>query len=337
LQRKETTLDLTLLETLTQTFGPSGYEDAIRRKIAAAITDLADETRVDALGSLIAFRKGTQDNAQKIMIAAHMDEIGLMVTHVDNEGFLRFTSIGGVRAMANLGGRAQFSDGTVASIYVERQERAELPQLHHLYLDIGATSRKTCPIGVGETAVFVGPLIHQGHRLISKAMDDRIGCYILIEVLRRLESSPNDLYFAFTTQEEITLSGARTSAFRINPDIAISVDVTATGDTPKALPMDVQLDKGPAIKVKDGGMVAHPRVKAAMIEAAERADLPYQLEILTGGTTDAAAMQLVQSGVPSGCLSVPCRYVHTTSEMVSETDVEQGIELLVELLAHTAF
>jgi endoglucanase len=325
-------LDLTLLETLTQTFGPSGYEDAIRDKINAAVADLADETRVDALGSLIAFRKGTHDGARKIMIAAHMDEIGLMVTHIDKEGFLRFTSIGGVRAIANLGGRAQFANGMIAPIYIERQERAELPQLQHLYLDIGATSRETCPIGIGETAVFVGPLVHQGHRLVSKAMDDRIGCYILIEVLRRLKSSPNDIYVAFTTQEEITLSGARTSAFRINPDIAISVDVTATGDTPKALPMEVALGKGPAIKVKDGGMIAHPHVKEAMIEAAERAGLPYQLEILTGGTTDAAAMQLVQSGVPSGCLSVPCRYVHTTSEMISETDVEQGIELLVELL-----
>lgn len=325
-------MDLALLETLTQTFGPSGYEEAIRSAIGHVIADLADETRVDALGSLIAFRKGTSDSTQKIMIAAHMDEIGLMVTHVEEKGFLRFTSIGGVRALANLGGRARFADGTTAPIYVERLEHAETPEIRHLYLDVGATSRETCPTGVGETAVFVGPLVHQGSRLISKALDDRIGCYILVEVLRRLTSSPNDLYFAFTTQEEITLSGARTSAFRINPDIAISVDVTATGDTPKSLPMEVSLGKGPAIKVKDGGMIAHPRVRDMMVAAAERAGLPYQLEILTGGTTDAAAMQLVQSGVPSGCLSVPCRYVHTTSEMVDVTDVEQGIDLLLELL-----
>ncbi len=326
-------MDLKLLETLTQTFGPSGYEDAIRDTIAESIADLADDIRVDALGSLIAYRKGTDAAAKKIMIAAHMDEIGLMVTHIEEKGFLRFTSIGGVRATANLGGRARFADGTTAPIYIERQERAETPQIRHLYLDVGATSRETCPISVGQTAVFVGPFVHQGNRLISKAMDDRVGCYILIEVLRRLKSSPADIYFAFTTQEEITLSGARTSAFRINPDIAISVDVTATGDTPKALPMEVALGKGPAIKVKDGGMIAHPRVKDMMTEAGKRAGVPYQMEILLGGTTDAAAMQLVRSGIPSGCLSVPCRYVHTTSEMIDATDVENGIQLLLTLLS----
>lgn len=326
-------MDLKLLKSLTQTFGPSGYEDAIRASIADAIADYVDEMRVDALGSLVATRTGKRSDGPTIMLAAHMDEIGLMVTHVEEKGFLRFTSIGGVRAIANLGGRAQFSDGTIAPIYIERQEHSETPKIHHLYLDIGATSREDSPVKVGDTAVFVGPLVAQGKRLISKAMDDRIGCYILIQTLKRLADTPADVVFAFTTQEEITLSGARTSAYRVNPDMAISIDVTATGDTPKALPMDVSLGKGPAIKVKDGGMIAHPKVREMMVEAATRADIPYQMEILLGGTTDAAAMQLVQAGVPSGCLSVPCRYVHTTSEMVDADDVEHGIELLLALLS----
>jgi endoglucanase len=175
-------------------------------------------------------------------------------------------------------------------------------------------------------------MVAQGTRLVSKAMDDRIGCYVLIETLRRLEQCAFDAYFVFTTQEEITLSGARTSAYRIAPDIAISVDVTATGDTPKALPMAVSLGEGPAIKVKDSGMIAHPAVREMLIGAAKRARVPYQMEILQRGSTDAAAMQLVRSGVPSGCLSIPCRYVHTTSETVDSRDVEHAVEILLAML-----
>jgi endoglucanase len=325
-------VNLELLEKLTQTFGPSGYESAIRAVIREEIAELADEIRVDPLGSLVAYRKG-DGSGKTILLAAHIDEIGLMVTHVEEKGYLRFTSIGGVRAMNCLGGRTRFADGTTGAIYVERRENASsVPGLQHLYIDIGATSREDSHVKVGDPGVFVGPLVKQGSRLMSKAMDDRIGCYILIEVLRELKDSPHDVYFLFSTQEEVGLHGARTSAFKTDPDIAISVDVTTTGDTPKALPMEVTLGKGPAVKVKDGGMIAHPMVRDMLVEAAEKAGVPYQMEILLGGTTDAAAMQLVRSGVPSGCLSIPCRFVHSTSEMVDESDVEQAIQVFITTL-----
>lgn len=331
-------MDLTRLETLTQTFGPSGYEDTIRDRINEMVASLVDggsidEVRTDPLGSLVGYRKGT-GGGKKLMLAAHMDEIGLMVTHVEEEGFVRFTSIGGLRPMNCVGARAQFANGITGPITVERRDDyGTTPSLRHLYLDVGADSRESSPVRVGDTAVFVGPLVHQGSRVISKAMDDRIGCYVLLEVMRRLEKPTYDVFFAFTTQEEITLSGARTSAYRIDPDLAISVDVTSTGDTPKALPMDVALGKGPAIKVKDGGMIAHPQVRDLLVDAAERAGAPYQMEILLGGTTDAAAMQLVRAGVPSGCLSIPCRYVHSTAEMVDENDVENAVEVFLSLLS----
>ncbi len=321
-------MDLELLEQLTQTFGPSGYEDEIRTVIRSRVEPLADEVRVDPLGSLVAYRRGN-GHRRKLVLAAHMDEIGVMVTHVEEKGYLRFTAIGGVRSLNRVGGRVTFADGTVGVVYVERRDETDIPKLSHLYIDVGATGREDVPFGVGTPGVFVGPLVRQGRRLISKAMDDRIGCYVLIELLRRLEASPYDLYFLFSTQEEITLSGARTSTFRIEPEIAISVDVTMTGDTPKALPMAVSLGKGPAVKVKDSGMIAHPQVRDMLIEAAERAGVPYQLEVLVGGTTDAAAMQLVRSGVPSGCVSIPCRYVHSASEMVDVEDVEQAVQLLL--------
>lgn len=326
-------MNIELLSSLTQTFGPSGYEDRIRDVIREAIKDFSDEIRVDPLGSLVAFKKGTGDG-QRIMLAAHMDEIGFMVTHVEKEGFLRFTNIWGLRTGNMISGRATFADGTVGVINVERRDDYNtMPSLQHMYIDVGADSKEDCPIKVGDTGVFFGPLVAQGKRLISKAMDDRVGCYVLIEVLRQLKNSPHDIYVVFSTQEEITLSGARTSAYRIDPDIAISVDVTLTGDLPKALPMDVKLSQGPAIKVKDGGMIAHPKVRDMLIQAAEEAGLPYQMEILIGGTTDAAVMQLVRAGVPSGCVSIPSRYVHSTAEMVDINDIEQSIQLFLSLLA----
>ncbi len=329
-------MDFTLLDTLTQTFGPSGYEEEIRAAIESIIEPMADEVRTDRLGSLIGVRAGTGADGQrkKLLLAAHMDEIGLMVTHIEKNGFVRFTAIGGVRPVNCIGGRARFANGVGGTISVEyREDSSKLPEIAHLYMDVGATGREDCPVTVGSTAVFVGPLIQQGTRLISKTLDDRIGCYVLIEVMRRLQHSKYDVFFAFTTQEEITLSGARTAAYRIDPDLAISVDVTTTGDVPKALPMEVSLGKGPAIKVKDSGMIAHPLIRDLLTQAAEQADVPYQLEILLGGSTDAAAMQLVRSGIPSGCLSVPCRYVHTPAEMVDANDVENAIELLLTLLS----
>lgn len=325
-------MNLDLLERLTQTFGPSGYEDAIRDIIRAEVAPLVDELRVDPLGSLVAYRKGT-GGGQKIALAAHMDEIGVMATYVEEQGYVRFTSIGGLRPLNCAGSRVRFANGVVGVVSMERRDDVNsMPALQHLYIDVGATSREDCPVAVGDPGQFIGPLVCQGNRLVSKTMDDRVGCYVLIEVLRQLKETPHEVYAIFSTQEEIGLAGARTSAFRVDPDMAISIDVTGTGDTPKAHPMAVELGKGPAIKVKDGGMVAHPLVRDKLVAAAQEAGLPYQMEILLGGTTDAAAMQLVRAGVPSGCVSIPCRFIHSPSEMVDATDVENAITLLVTAL-----
>ncbi len=325
-------MNLELLTTLIDAFGPPGYEDQIREIIRAEVEPLADEVWVDPLGSLVAYRQGDGSGA-KIVLAAHMDEIGVMVTHVDEHGFLRFARMGGVFPRNCVGHRVRFANGTLGVIYVERRDdNSKMPKLSDLYIDVGATSPHEAPVGVGDPAVFVRSLDTQGDRLVSKVLDDRIGCYVLIETLRQLDASPHDLYFVFSVQEEVTLSGARTSAYNIDPDMALAVDVTSTGDTPKALPMDVALGKGPAIKVQDAGMIAHPKVRAMLVEAAQRAEIPYQLEVLQHGSTDAAAMQLTRAGVPSGCVSIPCRYVHSPSEMVDRNDVAQAITLLLTAL-----
>ena len=183
-----------------------------------------------------------------------------------------------------------------------------------------------------DVAIFHQGLESIGERLIAKSLDDRIGCAILIETLRRLKQTPHEIYFVFSVQEEITSVGARTAAYSIDPDIAIAVDVTGTGDTPRAQPMAVEMGKGPAIKVRDAGMIADPRVKNWMVQRAEAAKIPYQLEIFRLGTTDVQVVQTVREGVPSGGVLVPARYVHSQAEMIDLGDVEQTVKLLVELL-----
>ncbi len=323
-----------LIQELVKTYGPSGVEDQIRAVIRDLVAPLADEVQVDAMGSLIVHKAGN-GHGQRIALMAHMDEIGVMVTYIDEKGFLRFTSIGGVNPLTCIGNRVAFANGVVGVIGIEqkRNDPRDVPTLKELFIDVGATGREDCPVGVGDAGVFSRPFVSQGTRRISKAMDDRIGCAVLIETLRRLEQTPHDLYFVFSVQEEVGLRGARTSAFGINPDLAIAVDVTGTGDTPESYPMAVELGQGPAVKVQDRGMIASPIVRDRLIQSAQKAGVPYQLEVLERGTTDAAAIQLVRAGVPAGCLSIPTRYVHSPSEMVDIRDVENSVTLLLTLLS----
>jgi endoglucanase len=188
---------------------------------------------------------------------------------------------------------------------------------------------------VGDLAVFDRPFCDLGNRLIAKAMDDRVGVAVQIEIMRQLKTSPHEIFFVFSTQEEVGLRGATTSAYGVDPEIGISIDVTLTGDTPKSIKMAVGLGKGPAIKIRDGGMLADPRLVQQFIQVAENTKIPYQLEVLEAGTTDAKAIQLTRAGVPSGCISIPCRYVHSPSEMVDINDVENAVQLILSFLSST--
>ena len=322
-----------LIQKLTETFSPSGHESAIREVIRKEIEPFGDEIHVDPLGNLIA-RKGSKGkNSKRIMLAAHMDEIGLMATHIDGNGFIRFTGIGGVRPPALTGSRVRFMDGTPGVIGSDRiTDPVKAPALEQCFIDVGASGRQACPVKVGDVCAFERPFLDLGKRLVAKSMDDRIGCAILIEVLRSMKTSPHELFFVFTTQEEVGTRGATASAFGIDPDIGLAVDVTATGDTPKGIKMEVALGNGPAIKVKDGGMLADPRIVEWMVKAADKAKIPCQREVLEAGTTDARAIQLARAGVPAGCLSVPTRYVHSPSEMVDYDDVQNSVKLLIALL-----
>jgi putative aminopeptidase FrvX len=321
-----------LIQKIISTPGPSGYEKQIREVIRSEVEPYADEIRVDALGNLIV-RKGSGD--KKFMLAAHMDEIGIIATHVDENGFVRFTNIGGVYPLYCPGGRVRFLDGTIGVIGTEEvKDINQVPPLTKMFIDVGANSRKDCPVRVGDVAAFERPFTDLGNRLVSKAMDDRISVSVMIAALRQLKRSPFQLYFVFTAQEEVGVRGATTAAYGIDPDIGLALDVTRTGDTPKGITMEVSLGKGPAIKVKDSGMIVDPRVVDWMVKTAREAKIPYQLEVLERGGTDARSIQLTRAGVPAGCLSIPCRYVHSPSEMVDLNDVENAVKLLVALISN---
>jgi putative aminopeptidase FrvX len=322
-----------LIKTLVETVSPSGYENPIRQVIRNEVEGLVDELRVDNLGNLICRKGQGTPQGSKIMLAAHMDEIGVMATHVDDKGFVRFTSIGGVWPQTCIGGRVRFLNGASGVIYGERiDDRQRAPTLEQLYIDLGASSRTDCPVQVGDVAAFDRPFLDLGKRLISKAMDDRIGTAVLIETLRQLGKTPHEIYFVFSVQEEVGLRGATTAAFGVAPDLGLAVDVTGSGDTPKGFRMEVSLGKGPAIKVRDSYLLSDPRVVQWMVSAAEKARLPHQLEVLEFGGTDASAIQLSRAGVPAGCLSIPCRYIHSPSEMVDYDDVQNAVRLMLELL-----
>jgi tetrahedral aminopeptidase len=322
-----------LLEQLTAVWGPSGHETAVRALLQDLLRDHVDELRVDPLGNLVTLKRAAQLGAPRVMLAAHMDEIGVMVTHVDHAGFLRFAPVGGVLMGNLIGTRVEFEDGSVGVIGVEkRDDPAKAPKNDELFIDVGARSKAEVTRRVGDAASFRHTLDFAGERAVAPNMDDRIGCLVLVETLRRLERGPNDVYGVFTVQEEVGLRGATTSAFGVRPDVAIALDVTLTGDTPEARTMAVALGQGPAIKVKDSGMIAHRGVRALLERCAAAAGVTVQLEVLVGGSTDAAAIQTSAAGVPAGCLSIPSRYVHTPSQMVDLGDVAGAVQLLAYLL-----
>jgi len=326
-----------LIKELTEAFGPSGYESPVREMIKKHIQGYVDVVRVDALGNLIALKKGQPQSGvekRKIMLAAHMDEIGVMISYVDEQGFMRFTPVGGVFPLTLLGSRVVFADGAIGVIGREKPEKPdEFPKIEKMFIDVGAVDKEHLSRRVGDPATFMRPFAKMDSRMVAKAFDDRIGCAVMVQAALQLETTPHDVYFVFTVQEEVGLRGALTSAFGVEPDVAIALDVTLTGDTPEAPPMSVSLGAGPAIKVKDRGMLAHPGVKEWMASTAQRLGLSYQFEVLEGGTTDAMAIQTSRAGVAAGVLSIPTRYVHTPSEMVDYDDVQNAVKLLVGLLS----
>jgi putative aminopeptidase FrvX len=322
----------TLLAHLTGLYGPSGKEEAVRQAIQQEIKDYVDEIHEDVMGNLIAVKKGN-GSGRKVMLAAHMDQIGLIVTNIDENGFLRFSNIGGVSPFNVLHRRVVFQNGVTGAVSYETElEEIKNLKLNKMYIDIGAASREEAKklVQIGDIAVYHAPMADRENRFFGCAMDDRAGCAVLVETIKAVKNSPNELFFVFTVQEEVGLRGARTSAYSINPDIGISLDVTITGDTPKSRPMAINLGDGPAVKVKDSSLICHPMVKNLMIQRAEEAGIPYQLEVLEAGGTDSGAIHLSREGVPSTTTAMSGSTCHAATSAprrpISSCTVKQAIK-----------
>lgn len=322
-----------IIRKLTGIYGPSGHEEMIRSYIKEMIKDHVDDIKIDTLGNLIAYKKGSGKYRGKIMIAAHMDEIGCMVSFVDDKGFARITKLGGVSPLYALGARVLFQNGCVGVVNADKLNGTEELTLEKLFVDVGGIDQEKCPVNIGDAACFFQPMTSSGDFITAKALDDRIGCAVMVQIIKKNLKSKADVYWVFTAQEELGLRGVAGGAYQLNPDVAIALDVTLAGDTPgPRFKSSVTLGKGPAVKLKDSGMLATSWVKDWMIDVAGKNNIPFQREVLLAGTTDACAVQQTRAGIASGCISIPCRYVHSPNEVISYTDVQNSVRLLEKML-----
>lgn len=332
----------TILHTLTQIPAPSGHEDELRAAVQKMIQPYADEIRVDALGNLIA-RKGpstgsgqaARKNGKRIMLAAHLDEIGIIVSHVDANGFARFSALGGFAPHRRVGARVKFLNGAAGVIGLERdaEQKDRAPSLDKYFIDTGAASLKDSPVKIGDAAVYDSNFLDLGGRVVSKCLDDRVGVALLIESLRNLKPGPNEIYYVFTVQEEVGGRGAGPAAFGLDPEIGLAVDVTIASDAPNMRERNlVALGRGPAIKIKDSSVIADPRLVESLTRLAEKNRVPHQFEVIESIGTDARAMQITGLGARAGGLAIPLRNLHSPSEMIDMTDVKNTGRLLAAFL-----
>ncbi len=321
------------LKKLLAAYGPSGHEDQVRKVIEGEIAPYVDEMRVDALGSLIAVKRG---NGKKIMLAAHMDQIGFIATEADEHGFIRLASVGYPRRLHSLNRHIVFENGArgVISYEVEGADPADT-SMKGLYADIGAYTREEAlaRVGVGDMAVYTPEIMELSDGVMSApAMDNRAGCALLIGALKALKDCPNQVVAVFTAQEEVGIRGAGPAAYEIRPDLAVALDVTPAGDTPKCDKQTVKLGRGIAVKIMDNNIVCAPDVVAGLEKAGDAAGVKRQREVLTRGGTDAGPIHLSRGGVRTGVLSVPCRYVHSATEAIDLNDLDAGVKLLTRFL-----
>lgn len=319
-----------LISTLTAICGPAGRESAVAETIREMARPYVDEVTVDVLGNVIAHKKG---KGPKLMFAAHMDSIGFIVTYIESDGSLRVGRVGGVRPNAVVNMPIRFQNGVLGTVRTLGKAKGDLT-FDDLYLDIGATSREQAQsmVKIGDMAVYNTFAFRAGNAIVTPYLDNRVSCAVLLKALERLEKSENDLYFVFTVQEEVGTRGARTAAYGIQPDYGVALDVTIAADTLGASRnSSVDMGKGAAIKVMDSSLIAHPVMVEKLSALAQERDIKSQLEVLTAGGTDAGPIHTNMEGVISGVISIPCRYVHTPTEMADLDDIEACVALTVAL------
>ncbi len=319
------------LKELIKIVSVSGHEQKIGEYIASKMEPYFDSITTDALGNIICHKEG---KGKKVMFCAHMDEIGFIVTFIDDDGFIRFAPVGGINFNAAAYTEVLFESGRKGVLIPVGGTDPKDYKADNFVVDIGAKTKKEAEryVKIGDCfAIRPGAFSMLGGRLTGRPLDDKLGCAILMEAAKNSEGFECDTTFVFTVQEEVGIRGARTAAFAIRPDYGIAIDVTATGDAKGASPMAVKLGGGAAIKIKDQSAICDTTLVEKMKESAKKNDLPYQMEILTYGGTDAASMQLAGEGCRAGCISIPTRYIHSPVETVDMKDVRAACDLVCAL------
>lgn len=337
-------IDVSLLSEVCRTPGAPGFEGPIRKFIIEKITPLVDEVKIDNIGNVIAYKKGKSDKS--VAIAAHMDEISFVVTHIDEDGFVRFQPLGGFDPKTLTAQRVIIHGkkdiiGVMGSkpIHIMKpEERKKAPELQDYFIDTGMTKKEVEKwVEPGNPVTRERELIEMGDCVNAKSLDNRISVFVLLEAIRELkdETLPHDTYAIFTVQEEVGVRGALVAAHSVNPDFAIALDTTIAFDTPgaQAHEMVTRLGKGTAIKVLDGMTICDYRMVSFMKKIAEKHEIPWQPEILPAGGTDTAALQRSgKNGAIAGAISIPTRHIHQVIEMVHKKDVHHSIQLLIQCL-----
>lgn len=322
-------------EKLVSVISATGFEAKRAEYIKEMVTPYVDDVRIDPMNNVIAHRRG---NGKRVMLAAHMDTVGFIVTDIDKDGFLDFNMLGGHFATELINLTVIFPNGTLGVIRPKKMEQFKDREmlgklkLEDLYIDIGTTGKEQTEelIQIGDYCIFSAkPRMSPGNLMVTPYCDDLAGCTALILAMQEEKTSDADVYYVFTVQEEIGTRGATTAAYSIDPDICIAIDVTAADDMPEAkVKVNISLGKGPTIKIKEARFVANQLVLDLLYAAAEQEDIPYQKEISFFGGTDAMAVQMTRGGVFTGCVSIPSRYMHSPIEMVNINDVELSAKLL---------
>jgi endoglucanase len=338
-----------LLRRLVDTPGVPGREEQQREIAREELETLTDEVRTDPLGSVIGTKKGRDD--VRVMIAAHTDEIGFLVKYVDEGGFLRLQTLGGHDPANMVSQRVLVTtaDGTTLRgalqparkpPHISRGEEQKLPKADEFFVDLGMPAEEVKEaVRIGDYVTMDRTLEKVGHNYMSKAMDDRIGVFVMLEAMRSMGQHEATVFAAATSQEEVGLRGATASGSALEPTIVVALDITLAMDVPGGGNENTitELGKGTAIKIMDSSLICNPKLVEHFRTIAEREGIAHQMEILPAGGTDAGGVQRLHGGIPSITLSIPCRYVHTPNEMVNESDVQACIDLLARYLeeAHT--
>ena len=325
----------TLKSLLPLTPSVSGREKGICALLTEQMRPYTDEQRVDALGNLICVKRGRQGGERATLLMAHMDEIGFIVTYIEENGFLRVAPIGGISYLAAAYSHVVFENGVRGILVPEADVKRELPKAEKCYIDVGVASRAEAEkrVSIGDTCALLPQLtrLFEG-RVSGRPLDDRIGCACLLEIARKLDAPEHDLYFVFSVQEEVGCRGAGPAAFGIAAENALIFDVTATGDEQGALPMAVKLGEGAAVKIKDASVICHQGLVQELLATAERHGIKTQCEILTAGGTDTSVVQKTGFGCRAGAISIPCRYIHSGVETVDLRDAKAAVELTLAFL-----